>query len=193
MTFENEKQRNEVLKNIAALLHYGKYNGVSPQAAKLIYLLMGIIFAVPVTIGVVLVAFCEPLYEVLVAFGVAGVYVLVCALFIYLCIRGQKQRKTVLSWLEDAVELKAVTKEISRQLGEIIVPCVKIQVDFYYGDKLHRQFSDGKRDRFDDWPGYLALWKKYADREIDILYSPKYDEVMVLKAPLSIAPAKPEE
>lgn len=29
--------------------------------------------------------------------------------------------------------------------------------------------------------GYVGCFNKYADREVNILYSPKFDEVMILK------------
>lgn len=192
MTFENEKQKNKVLSNIAGLLHYGKYDGVSPKLAKLIYVFWVILFAVPMTIGIVFSVLGEHKDDVLTAFIVAGGLLVIGIVFIYLCVKGQKQRRMVLLWLEDAVELKAVTKEISYKYSAELVRCVKIQVNFHYDGKLHRQFSDGKNHHFDDWSGYLPLWKKYSDREIDILYSPKYNQVMILKAPLDPRLAKAE-
>ena len=32
-----------------------------------------------------------------------------------------------------------------------------------------------------DLKGYHSIWSKYANKELRILYSPKYDQVMILK------------
>lgn len=51
-----------------------------------------------------------------------------------------------------------------------------IKVKFKYDGKVYNKLSTYK-----GYTSYLAIYNKYADREILIAYSPKYDEVMILK------------
>ena len=82
-------------------------------------------------------------------------------------------RRKIKRWLGDAVLLRAISKKL---LSAGIPSSSKIQIEFVYNRKKKKQVS---------LPGKLlqiqTIFSRYADREIQILYSPKYDQVMILK------------
>ena len=90
--------------------------------------------------------------------------------------RGKK-KATV--WLEDAIVLEAYAKSVGQTLhvrNMIARTATAIEVSFEYDDKRCVRQSTYK-----DKPLYLAVYTKYADKKILIAYSPKYDEVMLIK------------
>jgi hypothetical protein len=93
-------------------------------------------------------------------------------------LHGYKLKKKIRLWLEDAVELKAYAKK-QDDYTEFIKPSAKISVHFKINGKKYSRVSEGKSGSLPK--GYHGIWTKYADKEIDILYSPKYDQVLVLK------------
>lgn len=107
-----------------------------------------------------------------------------------LVVVNEKNRAKILLWLEDAVPLQARSTVVQRNLMMLCVPMVKIQVEFEYDGRLHR-FVSGKNPprgtagytpqlgNYND--GVDVVWLKYANRTINILYSPKYKQVMVLR------------
>ncbi len=107
-----------------------------------------------------------------------GVGILFLSIGLTYLIKNHILKKKIDIWLEDAVELKAVSQRFDRiwSFPYINFRYVKIHIEFRYNKKrIHKYSGDGKRN------GYDTVFYKYADREIDILYSPKYDEVMILK------------
>lgn len=98
---------------------------------------------------------------------------------IYIKLKNNSIKKKIIKWLEDAVELKAYCRKIDENRLGIQPKAVKIQVKFKYNNKKYSRESTARI--FGGQPGYLSVYKKYADRIIEILYSPKYDEVLILK------------
>lgn len=91
----------------------------------------------------------------------------------------KKGKKKATLWLEDAVVLEAYAKSIGQTLhvrNMIMRTATALEVSFEYDDKrcVRQSTYKGK-------PLYLAVFTKYADRKILITYSPKYDEVMLIK------------
>ena len=87
--------------------------------------------------------------------------------------------KEIKLWKDDAVQLKATSKIIDEEtfIGEIPTTYYKIEIYFKYQNKRIKKISGGQK-RF---KGYATIYRKYSNRVIDILYSPKYDQVMILK------------
>lgn len=105
-----------------------------------------------------------------------------CILLVYiLCIvRNEKLKQKISLWLENSVQVKAYSRSIGSVRLGIQPKQVKIQVDFMIDGKQYSRVSAGKM--LGGGPeGYHKIWAYYADREIDILYSEKYDEVLILK------------
>jgi len=120
------------------------------------------------------------LIEAIIAFCILDlVSILVLSLCLWLLIRNKKLKQEITLWLEDAVELKAYSKRIGTLTPSLfIIKYAIIQVDFIFNDVKYSRISTGWSRNF---KGYRYAFAKYADREINILYSPKYDQVLILK------------
>lgn len=97
----------------------------------------------------------------------------------FIMIKNNKLRKKIIIWLEDAIETTAYSKQMGENRLGAQPKAVKIQLKFKIDDITYRRDSTAKV--FGGQKGYLGTYKKYADREISILYSKKYDEVLILK------------
>lgn len=177
------------LSNIVFTLTRGKFNGESrkkiiiPYVIFVVLCILGIILAVTMmSIEYVenkdsIASLVEAIISVVVGFSISP-----CVLY-FLILRNEKIRKDVYLWLEDAVELNAYSKNIGTKywLG---IPSIRLQVEFDLNGVHYVRSTDNEvRGALDKGRpvGYFAHITKYADRKIKILYSPKYDQVMVLK------------
>ncbi len=89
-------------------------------------------------------------------------------------------KRRIFLWLDDAVERKATTTTVDMYRYPIRAN-VKLKVKFNYNNKKYIFISgDSTKSRILG-NGYNKIFAKYADREIKIFYSPKYDEVLLLK------------
>lgn len=83
-------------------------------------------------------------------------------------------RRKVSLWVQDAVELPATSVYVATQKLAVISfganHMIKVSIRFKFDGKTKRQMSI-----FD------SVFRKYCDREIKILYSPTYDQVLILK------------
>ena len=97
-----------------------------------------------------------------------------------------KNCKKIKEYLKDAVKLNAFARAIGTSSTSTLVfrqRTTKLAVSFKYNNKTVVRESGKKDVTFSAINGYSALFNKYADRELTILYSPKYDEVILLKNP----------
>ena len=85
-------------------------------------------------------------------------------------------KKRMKMWMRDVIELHAYTRRLD--VRGIIRKSTKIEVKFCLHKEWHVQ-SSGKGKWYRAI--YSTAFTKYADRKINILYSPKYDQVMILK------------
>ena len=114
-----------------------------------------------------------------VMFGLISMNILLIPFFavmLYIVRKNKKLKKNILIWIEDAVELIAYSENIGNIMH--IPPQTKIRVTFYFDGKPYSKVSKGG-----DWLtyGHHKIFTRYANREINILYSPKYDQVLILK------------
>ena len=123
--------------------------------------------------------FSENYFDI-VDFSIYGLCVVFSSgVCIWLLVINAKIKKKILLYVNDAIPLQAYSRKLSsfRTLGQPF-PEVKIEVSFRIGDKRYTRISgDGKKRS----KMYQKIYRKYADREINILYSPKYDQVLILK------------
>ena len=107
----------------------------------------------------------------------------VCIAFFIICLwallKNRTLAKEIDKWLEDARE----TTAISRLVGEYYMgmqPKVgKIEITFWLDGKRYVRESTAKG--WGGQKGYMACFRKYAERNVRILYSAKYDKVMIPK------------
>ena len=152
-------------KKIVASLRYGRVN---PWPLNLLWAAFAVLGAV-LFIIISLISLPEKDWAAFAAglgvgllFVFAGIYALIGDLFI---------KSKIKLWQADAVKLSAKTYEADYSRF-----CVAIAVRFEYHDKKIRKVS-GRHGHLNYDPVFL----NYCDRRISILYSPKYDEVMILK------------
>lgn len=119
--------------------------------------------------------------------GIVGATIavgLIVAYLIYYFRKNEKARKEILLRLKDAVPLRGYCKTIGTR-KENVFTARKLQVDFdYNGEHFTRTTSsvvDESKFKPSEAPGYYKMMSKYADREVDLLYSPAYDDVMISK------------
>ena len=131
-----------------------------------------------ITIAMIILMLVENDWENEIAYTLIGGSIflsLMCGLTLLL-IRENKRRLNEISlWVQDVVELKAISKDMTFVSREYKPH--QIQVDFEYKGQKYQKLSTPGNLR----TGYHKIFTKYADREIKILYSPKYDEVLITK------------
>ena len=97
----------------------------------------------------------------------------------YVKIKNDRLANMIKLWLEDAVEVKAYSKKIDEKRFGFQPVATKIQVSFTLDNRTYK--IDSTYNVFGGYKGYVGCFNKYADREVKIMYSPKYNEVMILK------------
>lgn len=183
------KEQKE-LSNIVFSLSRGKFEGENRYKIILPYIMLVIIFGLGIILAVTmfsieyikgkstLAEYIGGLVSITIGFSV-----LPCVGFI-LIFRNEKIRKDILFWVEDAVELNAYCRNlgVKHWLG---IPLNKIQVEFECDGIQHVCGTENERRGVLDWGrpvGYYSGVSKYTDKEVKILYSPKYDQVLILKS-----------
>lgn len=168
------------LKDIAASLQYGK--PWSQFITRSIFAL--IILFTACTILLIIVAVIELIELIFVAFVL---FILVGLMIVYLVYVKRLKEKITL-WMEDAVKLEAVSKAISRypEYSWNGNYSMKLKVMFEYDNTRYEKISGtpGYKKPHDNSlkAGYSLVFNRYADRKINILYSKKYNQVLILNA-----------
>ncbi len=170
--------QNIQLQDIDASLTYGqifsgKIYGISVVLLSIATAFMGL--------AVILVPITEHEYKSDIVFLVCGsiLFALLLLSSISLQMFFNKGKKKAALWLKDAVILDAQAKSLGQTLhvrNLIMRTATAIEVDFEYDDR-----RCSRQSTYKDKPLYLAVYTKYADKKILIAYSPKYDEVMLIK------------
>ena len=133
-------------------------------------------------ITVLLIAIPEVVWDLKLALTIGGCDIGAAALmslFIVVKIQKEKLSKEVKLWLEDAIEITAYSQKVGENRPGFQPKATKIRVSFTMGGKHYRK--DSSLTPLGGRKGYAGCFNKYADREVNIMYSPKYDEVLILK------------
>ena len=103
---------------------------------------------------------------------------IVSVIMFFVCLYLDNEKRQVRRWLRDAVILKAITKTVDKSTAPypLFVKTTAIQIKFSYMGKHYVKRSEYKGEIRP-----LYVFNKYADKEILIAYSPKYDQVMFIK------------
>lgn len=177
------------LSKIILSLSRGKFVGESRKKILIPYIMLVILFGAGIILAVtmftieyindksILAEYVGALISITLGFSIVP-----CVWFI-LIYRNEKIRKDVLVWIEDSIELNAYCKNLSIKywLG---IPLNKIQVEFKIDGLHYVRISDNEKRRVLDFgrpAGYFSGVSKYVDKEVKILYSQKYDQVLILK------------
>ncbi len=167
------------MNKIIASLTYGK------KISKVIMLLIYISLLLCVAI-VMLTIFCAIYYaeyEALICLflpliGIPGL--------VYIIIVFSKENRNIRKWKIDSVLLSAYAIEVDR-IENVLTNMVKLKISvkfIYNGIKMVQESGEKnskKGNLFYIHPGYDAIFLKCVDHPIHILYSPTYDQVMLLK------------
>ena len=114
------------------------------------------------------------------------IFVFIVALMPLICIFlvFSKRKKKILIWLEDAIEGEGITKTIGKRKWMIVASLIKLKIEFTVnGVKYERYTGDEKVSPYWNYhanDGYYSGIEKFADKQVKVLYSPKYGEVMIL-------------
>ncbi len=97
-----------------------------------------------------------------------------------------RQLRDIKKWKADAEMITGRAEETDRIVNRITrTEKIQIILTFPYGERDIMRVSGGKntykQNIFYLHPGYSSIFLKYIKRPINILYSQKYDEVMILE------------
>ena len=122
-------------------------------------------------------------YEVLVCLslpliGIPGL--------LYIIIQISQENKNIRKWQKDCILLPAHIMEVDRIENSVTnVIKLKISVKFIYnGVNMIQQSGEKNKKKgniFYIHPGYDAIFSKYSGHQVNILYSPAYDQVLLLE------------
>ncbi len=183
------KEKYKDMSHIAVLLNHSKFFSDSRRKIILQYIVLCVMIFFIIVSLIIMISWEQQ--ESSMSIAKFLVILLCCTLvcssipivLLILIIKNEKIRNQVNLWLEDAVQVEAIAKRIDTKYW-IGLPLIKLQVEFnLYGIHYIRTTESELRGKLDlGRPlGYFAHLTKYADRKINILYSPKYDQVMILK------------
>ncbi|MDE6201603.1 MAG: hypothetical protein K2M47_06995 [Clostridiales bacterium] len=173
-------------KRIAGSLKHGLV-GSSVRSLLIMTVIFVALGSLSAIVGVTLLAVYTALGSVNWGISAICIFVICVVLFTALffglrCVRKKiNGRKEIELWLEDAVMLKAYSQykrphddgpvvNFLNYLGNNNNDGYTIRISFKY-DGSHLKFTSS----------HDYCWHKYLDKEIDVLYSPKYREVILLK------------
>lgn len=161
---------------IAMSLEYGR---IYSRATIKFFYIFGI-FSILTSVLFIAFAIIETLYWLLYA-----LFLSLPLLVVSICViaRDRNLWKKIDLWLDDTIELIALSTEFDREEVRYM-PAIKIKLKFKYNNKVIEKYSGQmgcKGSYFDKGSGYDGRYAPFVDREIKILYSPKYDQVLLLK------------
>ena len=175
---------------IEATLRYGKYTSKSAYGFAWFSLVLSIVGIVVFVLAYIWDR--ERIY--IVTLFILPIPLLIASVWIVI-VHG-KIMKQIAEWQLDAVELEAkcikaygFTTLLNGHPSSMSVPklgTAKIEVSFIYKEKAVKKVSGDPNKQYNALNGYDKIFAKYENKRLRILYSPKYDEVMIL----SISPSE---
>lgn len=168
-------------EDIDATLNHGQIfsNKVWKILIIVFYVFIGVVFAICLT---VYIGFSVGLFDSddltdNIYLSVVSVIFLIGTVIGHVCLNSRKKRVDM--WMKDAVLLKAKASSLGERLivrNFLALKGVALKVTFKYNDRVYERQSMHKEDLL-----YMPVYKKYANKEITIAYSPQYDEVILIK------------
>lgn len=195
---ENNITENRITENeIRATLSFGKNIAKSKFVAATIALVLSLLCLY--ASGILTIIDADTVLKKVI-FAILMV-ICTCIVLPVICVYANRKLKIKL-WLKDAVMLDAKCvrtyddpnvvnrRGISRlfvvsdqNYSDVVKDTygIKIAVSFEYNGQQMSRISGHKKNKklFNLLDGYDTAYKKFAGRDIKILYSPRYDEVMI--------------
>lgn len=181
---------NNDLSNIVVVLKYGTFCGVSRKKIIIEFSILFILCVCILTLAITMMTIDQIknpdnlgiFVGALLSFILGFSFILIICLVIV--IRNEKIRNEVLLWINDSVKTEAFVKTLDRKNWLGIAPLMKINVYFEIDGVSFIRTSEVEKQDIFNWGkpvGYFSGISKYVDRKVKILYSQKYDQVMILK------------
>ena len=178
------------LSNIALSFMRGRFMGESRKQVIIPYILLVVFCVLMLILDIVMssIDYVNSEDKSLVSF-LSGIFAFSFGILFFLGAlliivhRNDKIRNDTLIWVEDAVELNAYCKNIGIK-NSMFNTLIKLQVEFDFDENHYVRTTENEHRTLFDLGrpiGYFSGVSKFADKEIKILYSPKYDQVMILK------------
>ena len=163
--------------NIAASVKYGKY--VGRRALMGLYMLLATATLIPIVTIAVVISSHEGLMVLESEIVITLIFINTFALFLIcvavsLLLYHKRNIKEVQKWMQDAVVLKASVYRL-----DLLSPAYdpyQVAVRFTYNGAQREQTQ-----RPNKFLGYHKILVKYVGKQISIAYSPKYDQVIILR------------
>ena len=178
-------KKDDSAPQIIATLKHGKVFARRNRIFFWACLVCAIVATVAFVTGLI-IASCLPMEDVelkeyIIVVIATIIAIAVSALLIFVLSRDKKYRREVNEWLADAIRLMAFCEECDKQIFVPLarnVTCVgNIKVTFNYeGDKkvLRSNFYPNIRN------GTGTVFARFVGKEVLIMYSPKYEQVMFI-------------
>lgn len=165
--------------NIACSLNDGKI--LNKKSLLFLTIFVGIYLIAFLAFGLVLCIGFQDLLNIDKNIVIALIFVTIIvgifdAVLLVITVKQWKIKKKVDTILEDSVQVKAYASEIGRYYAWWGANSVRIQVKFKIDGKKYQIDS-----ALDKSGGIKGNFKKYVNKEIDILFSPQYREVLILQ------------
>lgn len=186
-----DAEKKEYLPQIAATLKYGAFYGGKRKRNLILYISFSLLMVVGVAISLTFLCldFIDSSYDtVKFVFSIIGIifgFSFLPIILLVFLVQTERTNKEVLLWLDDAIECGAHSYIYSTSTVNAVTDSkiYRIKINFKIDGKHYSYLS---RDY--QWGsflpnGYSSFWKKYIDKSMKILYSPKYEEIMILKEP----------
>ena len=112
-------------------------------------------------------------------------FLLISIICFILFFKFLKKKKRIKKWLKESIALKATIIEVGKVIEfsrNNIYFLIKIKVIFKYKNKIIKKES-GKinTNKKTTQGGYSRVFKRFLGKEIKIMYSEKYDQILLIK------------
>lgn len=169
---------------IDATLKYGEFKYTDRK--KFIFEIVGGLFITTVLEVFAIIFLVYSKFTYIEVLGINVILIILWIVYLLFYKKQNKQSKEVKLWLQDAVEINAVTSqaEVYKSVAMLTpITLYKLQVDFdYNGQHYSVQSKNEYKIKFDSPPtGFHKIWERYINKNVKIMYSPKYDEVMLVR------------
>ena len=167
------------MDKIYATLKYGRYMG-----SKRINVLKSCFYIILSSFILLLLLFLicindfisQKSWDIIISYGLILLFTLISIIILFISQKtGERQKSEIKNWYENSIEFKAFAYRIDvvNKKNKPYQIAVKFKWD---GKELIRESSPGSIVK-----GWHKEFAKYDNKQIKILYSPNYDEVMILK------------